>query len=193
MVISHKHKFIFLEKPKVASCSIRVALQKISDVRWVHDKGKRHGGIKVSLKHFPESANYFKFAFTRNPWDLELSYYIWLKSMSGHKKRYQENSITFEEHINSKMFNKMPTFLSFSSFFKGQINVDFVGRFENLQEDFDKICSQIGIPSQTLSTRNKTKREHYSSYYNKETMNMVAKKHEKDIEIFGYEFEEPFG
>lgn len=67
--------------------------------------------------------------------------------------------------------------------------MDFVGRFENLQEDFDYVCDRVRIKRKKLTHANKSKRDRdYRKYYDSETKEIVAKKYADDIGRFGYEF-----
>jgi hypothetical protein len=71
---------------------------------------------------------------------------------------------------------------------KGNIIVDYVGRFESLSDDFDIVCSTLGITA-TLERHNTSKHRDYRSYYDEETKQMVANHWKEDIERFGYTFD----
>ncbi len=73
----------------------------------------------------------------------------------------------------------------------------FVGRFENLQDDFLKIMEQLSVgETAALSTelgkrerKNVSRHSHYSHYYDDELRDLVAEKERTLIENFEYEFE----
>ena len=101
---------------------------------------------------------------------------------------------TFEEYVHAfnegkriSWFN--PDFLSWMTDDEGNVLMDFVGRFEKLQEDFDYVCDQIKIPKQELPHHVKTEdRLHYTEYYNQETQQIIADNYANDIKYFNYEF-----
>jgi len=69
--------------------------------------------------------------------------------------------------------------------------IDFICKFESLQEDFERVCEYTNLPALKLGHHNKSPtKKHYSHYYNDQMIQVVAKKYAKDIEYFGYEFGE---
>ena len=68
--------------------------------------------------------------------------------------------------------------------------VDFVGKIENLQQDFDTICEKIGVDKKNLRHTTKSNHKNYRQYYDNETRDIVAELYSKDIKYFGYKFHE---
>ena len=67
--------------------------------------------------------------------------------------------------------------------------VDFVGRFENLQGDFDHVCDLLGIERQTLPHKNAMDRkQHYTEFYDDESRALIEILYPQDIEYFDYKF-----
>jgi len=197
-MISHKHKFIFVHIPKTGGTSIESFFIKNAAIKNVPvGPGKHHmvrnidGGL---LK------KYFTFTFVRNPWDRMVSYYKFrLKrsySMFDHGGSFREWIMFLCSDDVQKIKGHRPHVLAIKSQYQflvsksNEISLDFIGKFENLQQDFDIICDKIGIPQQKLPHKNKSKHKHYTEYYDDETKQIVAEKYAKDIEYFDYKFGE---
>jgi hypothetical protein len=189
-IVSHKHKFIFTHIPKTGGVSVVKILGLEED---------NHKTL-TELKSFPENKSfneYFHFLFARNPFDRLVSSYKYFKKYgkdgSGDIKmgdivnRYDtfQNFVKNLKNINDdewvyRHFNQQVYWVV--------DKLDYIGRFENLQEDFNIACDKIGIPRQKLPHKNATKHKYYTEYYDDETRSIVAEKYAKDIEYFGYEF-----
>ena len=138
--------------------------------------------------------DYFSWSFVRNPWGRLVSTYI-NKILNKHDGGIGYNwsqSKSFKDFIlkieKTDIADSDRHIRSLYTFFPRDI--DYVGKFENLQQDFDIICDKIGIPHKELPHKNKTNHKHYTEYYDEETKQIVAEKYAKDIEYFGYEFGE---
>ena len=195
MIISDSHNFVFVATTKTGSTSIEKHLNPYKskhEITHLDDPYNKHCPLKIIYNKFPFIEDYFKFAIARNPFDWVVSWYFYRKT------RLNENcteDISFKEWLvdeNSSAYNIQGIGLTLSQYdiisCNKNIKIDFVGKFENLQEDFNTICDKIGIPKQQLPCKNKSKHKHYTEYYDDETREIVAEKYAKDIEYFGYEF-----
>lgn len=111
-----------------------------------------------------------------------------------------DNSSTFEEFISnctgeiefregvfySFTFNQLDYVVDSN----GNLLVDFIGRFENFQHDLLKVCNKLGIEPKSIPHVNRSSHRHYSSFYTPETEMIVRERFKRDIEYFGYEFED---
>ena len=70
----------------------------------------------------------------------------------------------------------------------GEFVTDYIGTFENLHDDFDYVCSQIGVKKPKLEHHRGSHHEPYQEYYSGGTQKLVAKYFAMDIERFEYEF-----
>jgi hypothetical protein len=144
----------------------------------------------------------FKFAFVRNPWDRLVSWYhmIRLKGPQNHLWKYAlNNSCDFESFVKNctqAIYESPFERKSFSynqydyvSDAKGRILVDYIGRFENLENDLEQALrmTKTDTPVQ-IPHLNTSQHSRYRDYYNEETRKIVAERFRKDIEFFGYHF-----
>ena len=139
----------------------------------------------------------FKFSFVRNPYSRAVSSWkfggwgaSWNCSFSDFAKKIKNEDLINPSNWSQLTFHTCTQLSHLTEYLTDKLIVDFIGRFENLQEDFNIICDKIGIPQQELPYKNKSKHKHYTEYYDDETRQIVAEKYAKDIEYFGYEFGE---
>lgn len=81
----------------------------------------------------------------------------------------------------------VPTQLLWLKDLKGNPKIDFVGRFENYEEDWNKICKILNIDI-SLPHLNKSQHRDYKTYYNEGLIEAVRKKYREDIKYFKYDF-----
>lgn len=199
--INNKKKYIFIRTAKTGSTSLIQYLNFVDGHEPIilkeYPYDPNHINSDYIKNHYPEHfKNFFTFAFVRNPWSRMVS--IWKMNMVYHPgtpdfKQYVKSIPTLEWMPDKGNHQKKPREVwlhKYSSIYEFTKGCDFIGRLENLQQDFNIVCEKIGIPHIKLPHKNKTEHEHYTEYYNDETKQIVAEKYAKDIEYFGYEFGE---
>jgi hypothetical protein len=186
-MINHKHKFIFIHINKCGGTTI--------DTLFNGEFAGHKKAFHYEELYPKEFNNYFKFTFVRNPWDRVVSFYHYQVKRKWDFYPFNK-TIPFKKFV-KEWLRQMPgqTTLNTNSCYdwisdkNDDLLVDFIGKLENFQQDFNAICDTIGIERQKLPHENKSKHKHYTEYYNEETKEIVAKKYAKDIEYFGYKFE----
>ena len=89
MIVSHKHKFIFIATPKTGTTSIESKLESFNEkIKLSSDASERGNPIfkhmrKEDLEKYCSNdlSDYFTFSFSRNPWDRHLSIFKYYKKM----------------------------------------------------------------------------------------------------------------
>lgn len=232
MIVSHRHRFIFIKTNKTAGTAIEAALSELcgpSDVitpyreeseQYRKGRGPQNYRIEHPLKprrpllrrllrrperdyhpsvgfyqHMPAWRvraylgdeiwrSYFKFAFDRNPWDRQVSWYF-------DKTRSKTRRPSFVRFMRDRRRAYVDNYQLYT--IDGALAVDFVGRYESLEEDLNRALELTGagrgikIPRANV-TPNKDESRDYRSYYSPETQARVAEWYQPEIALLGYRF-----
>ena len=210
MIVSKQLSYIYFAVPKTATHSVREVLrcyrcegdweqQRLfvdknlgAQVSPIEEIAKiKHGHISVqqirphiSTEQWQES---FKFAFVRNPFDrfVSVCFFLnrknplfmenplaWMKSAIAHP-RFQQRVLVQPQVVQLQDQHN-------------NLAMDYIGRYESLQESMDYICAKLGKPSIGLKIKNQSKHKSYKEYYDDELKELVSNFYQQDIVAFGY-------
>ncbi|MGB1249184.1 MAG: sulfotransferase family 2 domain-containing protein [Candidatus Promineifilaceae bacterium] len=219
-MISHQHRCIFIHIPKCAGRSVGISLQQQAKVlNWRGPEVEftmRNEGLAKMLNLYP---HYFTFTFVRNPFDRLVSiwrhsesrigsevagdYNYYLRPQSGLSLKAYAKLIHTGDHSQLSRFDRyhaqpQVSFILdynrwryFGVWRRRWGKMGFIGRYETLQHDFNTVCSRLSIPHSTLPHYNKAQnRQHYSHYYDAETIQIVREIYADDIKRLDYQFEQ---
>jgi hypothetical protein len=144
----------------------------------------------------------FSFGIVRNPWDWQVSLYrfalesvldlplvaVHARRLGSIRKTYAKFE-SFDDYIRWRCTEDVHLQKDFLFSKDGEKLVDFVGRFERLDDDFRTICDRIGIPARLPRLNESSKSRSYQDYYTPETIELVREAFAPDIELFGYDFD----
>ncbi len=237
-MICGEYRCLFVHIPKTAGMSIEDVFLRLVGLTWENRAPLLLGGNEdpklgpPRLEHLKaeeyvarghltaeQFASYFKFSFVRNPWD---------RIVSEYKYRGYPVKIDFKTYLFKHLpapgwtdtYSHVIPQYEFLHDEAGKLLVDFVGRFESLQADFDRVCARVGIPPTPLPRVNRSLEQarpdslrelrkqlrralwsregkhtfgHYTEYYDDESREFVARLFRKDVEAFNYSFGDRVG
>lgn len=126
--------------------------------------------------------SYYKFCVERNPWERCISLYYWM---------YQtEPRPMFSEFLESEM----PTWLQKFGFhlytIDGEIAVNKICLYENLEDELEQVRLHLGIPEKLQLPKSKAQhrkdKRSYQEILNQEQIEKIAKMFEQEIRLFDY-------
>lgn len=152
-----------------------------------HIKKMIKGQIPISRQQYN---TYFKFAFVRNSWSRVFSWYKNVMRDDNHKKRFGvSDKCSFKEFLKNHMDQwELTTQLFWITDKQGQIPMDFIGRFDNLEDDFSHVTDVLGIKDKSLPKLLAGDNQHYSQFYDEEMKDIVYRKYRDEIALFKFEF-----
>ena len=227
-MICRDYKCLFVHVPKTAGQSIEQFFMDRLGLDWDADRAEvllgdnpdpsrgteklahlsAHEYVSEGFISLEEFDSLFKFSFVRNPFERIVSEYRYRNYF--HHRSFSDFVLHKlpEPGWDDKYRHVMPQYEMLYSP-GGECLVDFVGRFENLQADFDEVCGRLGITDSELPHRNpsnkksrnlkrrfrnrlfrngENEKKNYTEFYDDRTLEAVTEYYRKDIEAFGYTF-----
>lgn len=241
VVVSHKHKFVFIKCIRTASSSMEaffwryrgkndvftpfppkwnkrqndlglfnpikdlpyaiklfkdspnLGITRKNGARWMLYIIKHFKNKKKFFDHMPAWMvrnrighlydDYFVFCFERNLFSKVVSRYLFYK-------KYDPNfNLSFRQFVKSGWVYDALNFPLYIDPMSGKIMVDFIGYYENLEEDFAKAMRKIGLPEELDIKINIAPDDNYRRFYDdRELRKRVEDAYRFEIEMHGYDF-----
>lgn len=190
---------LFLHTPKVAGSSMN-ATPLAKKVKFKIHSFK--GDINNKVKEIG-AEDTFKYGFVRNPYSRFVSLFNYFSKMNEDHPFYRYNGpivnvVKKYEDINSFCESFETLRLKGNFHFRPQIGyffsenpdykVDFIGKYENLQSDFDTLCDTVGVERSKLPVANSSGRvTDYMKLFSPDSRKVIESFYKDDFDYFDYE------
>ena len=149
--------------------------------------------VDVKEKLGAEKFNsYYKFAFIRNPFDLLVSLYEYIRGSKVHRYHEKVKGMSFKEFLQWHIENDPPRQIDFVINKQNDLLVDFIGKFESLEEDVSTVIETLNLDvNKSLKHKNPSKKRQnkdYKNYYDQESRRLVENYFDQDLELGSYSF-----
>ncbi len=191
------NEIIYIHIPKVAGHGLMSSL-------GLETPGHIHL-VAYELENPTRFYEFFKIGFVRNPWDRLVSAYFFLfnKQLSslynqymlreiGHLGRFDHfvreyaKNETFRKRMDKEVYFKPQYAWMINTL--GQLEMNYIGRYENLSEGFAVLKKKLNKPDAQLQVKNRSEHLPFWEYYTEELVELVRFIYKIDIGMFRYEF-----
>lgn len=196
-------RFVYVQVPKAACTSVKRALLPAFGIDPPEDGLSVHRILRKSSARIakpklatPDLADLYRFSFVRNPFDRLVSAY--------YSKITEHNTLLSNEQFRAGMsfeeFAEVACRIPDESvdwhvrsqwtFLEG-VRMDFVGRLENMGEDFARVTGVLGVSPTLPHSNHRTRpdgKKSYRDHYDEELARKVGERYRSDLEAFGYSF-----
>jgi hypothetical protein len=212
--INHNKKALFIHIPKNGGSYISNILEKYYGFKsyylhrpdhklfcGLYDESvdKHENKIHGTLMYYKTSAylnklmkmdeekwnTYFIFTFLRNPYDRIVSGWNYINKYNISFNKYLNIG------INSNCYDYWHVFMPQARHLignNGKININYFGKFENIEQDLDIILKKIEINYiiHVPYLKNEKKHKNYKTYYDQESLNKVNELMKEDFELLNF-------
>ena len=195
MHIYPRYKIAFIRIPKTAGSSMLGALAN-------HEAHEPE--LSCLNGYSLDMSSYLRFTFVRNPWDRAFSYHCYSLGWGDPKDLSKESFNDFVKSdltkVNKGSFFEIMTRpqVSFIMDKDGKPWTNFVGKYESLEEDWDRVIKHLReagtecpVDSFKLKKSNASKHRaggNYKDFYDQQSIDIVGEKYKEDINYFNYNY-----
>ncbi len=202
-MISHKHRCLFVHVPKTAGKSVldlfglpMLGSEYDGSKDWIEDP---YGHVPVrSYGKRQWFKSYFKFAIVRHPFDRLVSAFHFLDKggLNEGDRAFAEEHLSpyngdFQKFVaegleSAKIYSHFRPQSDWLCNRRGNITVNYVGKFENLEESMGEIAGRIGLEYNGMRHLNTSARAEWSTYFDWSTRKAAAEVYREDFGRFSY-------
>lgn len=183
-MINHKYRCIFIHIPRCAGTTMEHTIHVPSN-----DQETKHlSAFEAKVLYADHWDSYYKFSFVRNPYTRFMSM---IKFADNHPNGYYPDGkmydlLEFAETMQTASHEYISPIQSDIL----NLEIDYIGRFENLENDFNEVGKAIGLGRKLKSNKYTATENHLKAQWGPmtpEIKEVVRVRWLDDFKRFGYE------
>ena len=184
-----KDDILIGDTPKAVRRRKRLKNVQSSGRLWKHSRLTDIYGLVTQA----EVEDFFTFTLVRNPWDMMVSYYHWLRDQTfDHPALALAQQLDFSGFLNDSHTKLSMRAAPYGQYMKDRNGVercDLFIRLEHLSQDIALLEDHLGFSLGRVPVANASQRDaDYRSYYSEADAACIAEVCAEDIARFGYAF-----